>query len=565
MLRESRYQVKLEADRSIRLPEFAVVPDGPIEIAISPSSPDPVPVQTPGAQRRIIVREEGSTWSVVDCGSYHGFAPSSRERKPLYLSRAYDAEGNLLRVTPLGDGQVERLEAWNKSGGLIYGINVAKKGDRSWRLTIPETAREIEFVTVDGQVVSRVNVEASASETDGGGDAMPFPRTVIHGPEDESIRRFEIVFVSERFSSEQLPLFKSYCEDFVAILRRQPWWNVQLDAIRVSRIDVPSSEHSFNATIPDESRQLNFNADLLFKFVNDRMRTWHVAALLVNDQHPAATAYPEFHCAGATLPPNQAASPAFNPDWFEYLLHEVGHAAFNLADEYDYYDGPGASTDTQFYASESSNIASPNVTDNPKPEELKWRALARLSSNSFLGSKNLECAQCGRQWREPSPLGMFEGGFYHRSGVFRPAHTCRMRELHQPFCRVCVQSMHDALRRFHTTPRLASETAEISFGRLLKSHPWTLAFGISNVGTVDIRNVRCRVETNMPDTGVRVFCAEIEGDASLIARGDWRLVHVTAGPVEELGHYEGRIIIESDDAAPIEVATCVCVLDYSIP
>lgn len=103
-------------------------------------------------------------------------------------------------------------------------------------------------------------------------------------------------------------------------------------------------------------------------------------------------------------------------------LHELGHSFGGLADEY-------ATGDTSPLP--ESLEAYPNVTAQRNPALIKWKAWIE-------GGTPLPTPEA---WADPDCLGLFEGAYYHASGVFRPRHNCRMRSLDDTFCDVCGEAI----------------------------------------------------------------------------------------------------------------------------
>ena len=121
----------------------------------------------------------------------------------------------------------------------------------------------------------------------------------------------------------------------------------------------------------------------------------------------------------------------------EIAIHEMGHTAFGLADEYPYYAGGNETGHDHHPAGEPGE---PNVTTNTDRNTLKWR-WAVSSATSIPTMSNPNCAQVDSR---PSPVpastvGLFEGAHYYHCGGFRPQYDCKMRNLSVPFCAVCRQ------------------------------------------------------------------------------------------------------------------------------
>jgi IgA peptidase M64 len=121
----------------------------------------------------------------------------------------------------------------------------------------------------------------------------------------------------------------------------------------------------------------------------------------------------------------------------EVVIHELGHALADLADEYA-YDGPPTFTGSDSRA---------NITKIGSDRAgLKWMDLV-LPGTALPTQPHGSC-----DTREPaaSPVagdvvGTFEGASYSACGIFRPQHDCRMRVSNQPFCAVCRRALIQAI------------------------------------------------------------------------------------------------------------------------
>lgn len=113
----------------------------------------------------------------------------------------------------------------------------------------------------------------------------------------------------------------------------------------------------------------------------------------------------------------------------DIVVHELGHAIFDLADEYP-YDGPD-----RYTGGEPRRV---NVTTNTNRATLKWRDLV-LSSTALPTQSHPDCSNPSIPGRnvDADLVGAFEAADYSRCDVYRPQHTCRMRESNQQFCSVC--------------------------------------------------------------------------------------------------------------------------------
>lgn len=132
----------------------------------------------------------------------------------------------------------------------------------------------------------------------------------------------------------------------------------------------------------------------------------------------------------------------YRASWPDVALHELGHQAFGLADEYPYMN---TRTDpVSVIPALAPEPEAPNVTRVKNAVTIKWSDL--LTVPPWQVPTTVLAAPCVREHRvidDPDPpipagaVGAYEGAYHHDCGVFRPSLECRMRETTRPFCRVC--------------------------------------------------------------------------------------------------------------------------------
>ena len=147
----------------------------------------------------------------------------------------------------------------------------------------------------------------------------------------------------------------------------------------------------------------------------------------------------------------------------EIAIHEMGHTAFRLADEYAYYAG-GAETGHDHHP--AGEPTEPNVTTNTNRATLKWRGLV-AAATALPTMSNPNCAQ---EDSRPSTVpggtvGLFEGAHYYHCGAYRPEYTCKMQVLSVPFCRVCSDVIVSRIEPLLPVLVRADQGARRVFGR----------------------------------------------------------------------------------------------------
>ena len=279
----------------------------------------------------------------------------------------------------------------------------------------------------DGQVISTIKI-------------------LDHKPENAG---WNLVILSEGFQAAELPAFERTAQNFVNTLQTTAPFDEVWDEINVFRINVASTDSGaddpaacggtgatprtyFDSSFCNNGIQRLLVADsgLALRVANDNVEAVHMVVMLVN-----STVYGG---SGGSI-----AVCSMAPTAIEIALHEMGHTAFGLADEYSSYVGCGAANDNNnnygiFEPSE------PNVTRNTNRQTLKWRNFVDPAT-PLPTTQNADCTQCDPQ---PNPVsastvGLFVGAHYFHCGAYRPQFNCRMRNLGQPFCAVCQQRIRE--------------------------------------------------------------------------------------------------------------------------
>lgn len=286
----------------------------------------------------------------------------------------------------------------------------------------------------------------------GTGDGTVIGTTTILNNGDPS-ERFNIVLVAEGYQNAELSQFHADAQQFVNHLIVTPPFDTCKAAINVYRVDVASNDSGaddpaacggsgnapatyFDATYCSFGgirRALTVNNSTVRSVVDAHVPQWHQILVIVNSAIWGGT--------GGTI-----AVTSVSPRWEDIALHELGHAAFDLADEYEYYQGCGVDTNRNHYT--GGEPAADNVTANTDRGTIKWGALVD-SATPLPTTSNADCARCDPQ---PSPVpdgtaGAFEGAGYYHCGLYRPEYNCMMRNL-SGFCAVCQKRIRDTLRPY---------------------------------------------------------------------------------------------------------------------
>jgi hypothetical protein len=141
---------------------------------------------------------------------------------------------------------------------------------------------------------------------------------------------------------------------------------------------------------------------------------------------------------GASSWGDHAWIPAGHPDFVNLLLHEFGHM-LGLRDE---YDSPlaGQFTNIQSYA---------NVTNTPGAPQ--WGGTGKIYLNAAC-QQQLPANHLPVNQASPNEIGAFQGASYDPCKNHRPMATCKMRNIRDEFCTVCLDLMNEYLTAVALTP-----------------------------------------------------------------------------------------------------------------
>ncbi|WP_212763988.1 M64 family metallopeptidase [Streptomyces sp. I05A-00742] len=282
----------------------------------------------------------------------------------------------------------------------------------------------------------------------GDGAVVGTTKIVDNGP---AAARWNLVIMGDGYQSGQLGQFANDAQNFVNVLFATAPFTALRPAINVYRVDVRSTDSGaddptacggtgaaprtyFDAAFCNNGtrRLLTVNSNTALTVAGQQVPQWSMVMVIVN-----STVY------GGSGGPSVAVF-SLAPNANEIGLHEMGHSAFGLADEYEYYLGCGVDTNRNTHP--AVEPAEPNVTINANKATNKWRDLV-APATAMPTTKNANCAVCDPQ---PNPVGAatvgaFEGAHYYHCAAFRPQYNCRMRVLGQPFCAVCQRRIRETL------------------------------------------------------------------------------------------------------------------------
>lgn len=247
---------------------------------------------------------------------------------------------------------------------------------------------------------------------------------------------FNVLLMADGFTAAEQQSFDATCDSFAGIFLSAAPFDGLVDRINVFRLNVASAQSG--ADVPNQgiSRRTFFDASF-GSGTMERLLVCNAGTALA----VAARQLPEFGVAIVVVNSTVYGGSGGGVATFSLAagaelvaIHEIGHTAFGLADEYAYYAG-GHETGHDVYV--GAEPGEPNVTTNTNPATLKWgraitSAVLPTMSNPSCASEDTRPSTAA-----PGTIGLFEGARYFHCGAFRPEFNCRMRMIDQPFCTVC--------------------------------------------------------------------------------------------------------------------------------
>jgi hypothetical protein len=403
---------------------------------------------------------------------------------------------------------VERLEpAVTKQRTVI--VDPHPQGAFAIRLAVPEAAESLAFFGTFGQgpqptgavLLASFNIGALSASAVPAPVAPPFPIQTFHGDLSDPRRRWTMVILAEGYTAAEIGQFTTNDgPDLAANVLKSPLFDDVRDRINIVGIPTVSNQSGsalqppFAAPIDTFFRaQFSGTAggaagtrdlfgetprvvDLLAKY--DVLRTKDVAvAVIVNSEFYGGMGTPLRNIVAPVPMPIASIAwvskfDGFGKEWVEIALHELGHGAFGLVDEYEDDDtnpafapAPGATDlgpNVTFLSSRAQLEAfSRNASQNRAHPMIRiWRVM--IDSNTPTPSTAPNPSQhrflpgeppVVRSGVDPDSVGLFEGAAHRSLGVFRGKASCKMRDHNAAFCPVCQAQIGSVLDSF-SAPRL---------------------------------------------------------------------------------------------------------------
>ena len=288
-------------------------------------------------------------------------------------------------------------------------------------------------------------------------------KVVDHGPDNA---RWNLVIIGDGYRATELTTYHNDVQNFLNGLRITPPFDELFCGINVHRVDVVSTDSGaddpiicaggtgatpatyFDATFCSAwgtghlDRLLTIDDALALDVATTQVPLRHQVLCIVN-----SSKYGGSGGSVATCSTNVASA--------LIAIHEMGHSAFGLADE---YGGDGSATPP-------GEFPEPNVTRNTDRATNKWNAYidpaTPMPSQCDAGCAVSTCVPPAMP-PPPGAVGTYEGAKYSDCNTYRPLPSCYMRD-YAPFCPVCADVIRQVLQPFQPAESINLVTPSISF------------------------------------------------------------------------------------------------------
>ncbi|MFC4159853.1 M64 family metallopeptidase [Chitinimonas lacunae] len=309
------------------------------------------------------------------------------------------------REIQLSSGQFElRIPARDDVASIA--IEIHEPGMRAAGATTPTTAAVFRREDIEGRIADtgmRMRTAKAASST-----AMLYQS----GP---SSQRFDIVLIGDGYTAAEQAKWQADAKRVADGLLADPLFNAHRGALNIRRVDVISAQSGIDdltyRTYRDTALGMNIGCYGLDRLVcaDDNLVYSAVGSVTPADGRDVIIAVgntTRYGGAGGRI-----ATMTMHASAIELALHEIGHTAFGLADEYDY----GTCS-----AGEPSEK---NATRQTARNYIKW--------GDLIQSTTPVPTPVGRY--SNGTIGLFSGSRYCKTGVYRPTEDSRMRTLGRPW------------------------------------------------------------------------------------------------------------------------------------
>lgn len=379
---------------------------------------------------------------------------------------AKDAQGRVLHEVSVNNGLRRHVETFNPRSGSIDLSTTVQQREGSFEVSLPfdKATASVEVLPKQGGAANAKSVAAAA------GPLARFDRSTLEQAaasaktarsaslaatpaatattilnNGSAATHMDYVFIGDGYTAAEMDKWRADAQKVINGFLADPLFNANRASMNIHRVDVASNQSGVDEIDKGIYRDTAMDAEFgcynieRLLCVNDTKATNIAASVLAPDARDVvvvianSTRYGGSGGAVATL--------SMHEQSIEVALHEIGHTAFALADEYEYGT-----------CSTSSEPTEVNVSLNGT-RSVKW-------GNLIAGST---AVPTGLGVYPNGTVGTFVGAQYCGSGKYRPTENSRMRTLGYPWHAVNEGAVKKVFAKY-TGPGSVTQTGTLANG-----------------------------------------------------------------------------------------------------
>ncbi|MBV1774150.1 M64 family metallopeptidase [Burkholderiaceae bacterium DAT-1] len=357
---------------------------------------------------------------------------------------AKDVNGKIVHETSVKDGTQIHVEAFDPQTGKVAHSGTIHRPSGVFEVSLPFSSNitSVEVVPAQGMGKFKPGVLGSQGMTADRAPIAHFDRSALqnlvnsnnrsrnvsaqatttpkatattiidNGP---SATRMDYVFVGDGYTAAEMDKWKSDAQKVISGFMADPLFAANRNSMNVRRVDVASNQSGVSepdkGITKDTAMDGAFNCYKIDRLLcmNDTKVLNIVGSVLAPDARDIIVVVSNSTRYGGSG--GDIATLSMNAQSTEIALHEIGHTAFKLADEYDYGTCDLSTEPTE---GDVSRVATRSV---------KWGSLIAAST----------AVPTAAGAYPNGTVGVFQGAQYCTSGKYRPTENSRMRTLGYPW------------------------------------------------------------------------------------------------------------------------------------
>ena len=346
---------------------------------------------------------------------------------------AKDAKGRVLHQVSVNNGQKRHVETFDPRSGAIHVSTTVQQREGEFEVSLPFNKETVSVEVLPKQGAA-TSAKASVAMT---APLARFDRSLLEqavlshkaarakaGPSatattvlntGAAATRMDYVFIGDGYTAAEMDKWRADAQKVINGFLADPLFAANRGSMNIHRVDVASNQSGVDEIDKGIYRDTAMDGEFAcynierLLCVNNTKATNIAASVLAPDARDVvivvanSTRYGGSGGAVATL--------SMHAQAIEVALHEIGHTAFALADEYEYGT-----------CSTSGEPTEVNVSLNGT-RSVKWGSLIAGST----------AVPTGLGAYPNGTVGAFQGGQYCLTGKYRPTENSRMRTLGYPW------------------------------------------------------------------------------------------------------------------------------------